>query len=180
MKSRRSRFFRPVRDAAPGRRTRWLPIVVLVMATAGLVAVALTPVLLYWIGNSLLVIAISLASITQLKGPLRPKHPLDSADEREEAWNRQASWAAFATVAIVAMIGIGALGLWLIGAVLLHWGQPTIPGIGRVLVSFALYLMVLLTTIPTLHASWSMPEIVEDEPEEEDRLSFLKPRRPRL
>jgi hypothetical protein len=43
--------------------------------------------------------------------------------------------------------------------------------------SGAYFLFVLFMVLPTLHASWTRPEIIEDEPEEEGRLSFVKPKR---
>lgn len=166
----------------PGiRRLRWSPLLLLLLATILLVVVLFIPRL--WVGFSLSMFGMieSFAVVLQQIGPLKTKKSDESVDEREELWRTRSNLFGFAGVALVAWIGVVGFGGVVLGMALAGWSLPStndpLLTIGFWLVAFALYLLILFITLPTLHASWTMPEIIEHEPEEEDRLSFLKPRR---
>lgn len=159
------------------RRLKWMPIVAIVVATGGLVAAIGWSIQYLWVATTILALALNAAVIFQQVGPLRRKAESDGEDEREEVWRNRASGAAFTTVSIVAMIGIGSLGLWTMAAYLLRWSTVSGMKMGAALLVFAIYLFFLLMIVPTLYASWTLPDMIEDEPEEEGRPSFVKPRR---
>jgi hypothetical protein len=159
------------------RRLKWLPIAVLLLATAGLVVVIGWGMQYYWLTTAILIVAGSVAGVLQQLGPLRRDADSEREDEREQDWRRCASGAAFTTVSIVVMIGIGSLGLWTIISAILGWSSASQLDLGCVLLAFVVYLLFLLAIVPTLYASWTLPDFVEDEPEPEGGLRFVKPRR---
>ena len=171
------------------RRLKWTPILLLLFATAGLVLPIMFSHTVLWMTTFQtlwmttfqtfpIVFGVMMAQL----GPMRPKDPLLDADEREASWRTRSNLFAYGAVALVAWIGILATGIIVLWSDLVQRSvlpAHHIPGLlGYWLVAFACYLTVLFITLPTLHASWTMPEPIEDEPEPNDGgLRFIKPRR---
>jgi len=162
------------------RRLKWTPVLLLLFATAGLFLSLIAAFPPLWL-STLQTFPISLGVLVAQLGPMRPKDPMLDSDEREASWRIRSNLFAYGAVALVAWIGILAAGIVVLWSDLVqHPVLPSnqIPGlVGYWLVAFACYLMVLFITLPTLHASWTMPEPIEDEPEPEGGLRFVKPRR---
>jgi len=137
------------------RHFRWLPIVALLVASAGLM-LAFVRTDLSEAGFGLLMIGFAIAVMLPILGPLKPWGSAGIVDEFDRTMRARAMLAGFASVAIAAMIGIWfAMGL----ALLESW-----PAITLILVlrSLSFYLLVLYSAVPTLHASWSTDPIGED------------------
>ncbi len=158
---------------------KWFPLVILTLSAAGLALTLVLPVVIYSVGSTLQSVALALSAIVKQKGPLRQLSLSEPTDEREESWRDQANLSAYGVVSIVAMIGLGGSGMWTMFAFLHGRSLPPLE-MSLALFGFTMFLFTLFMVLPTLFASWSMPDIVEDESEQQDRLSFLKPRRPRL
>jgi len=162
------------------RRLKWTPILLLLFATAGLLLPVLTPIPTVWM-NTFQTFPIVFGVLLSQVGPMRPRDPMLDTDEREESWRTRSNLFAYGAVALVAWIGIlvtGGVVLW--SELVLQSVHPSrqIPGLlGYWLVAFACYLLGLFIILPTLHASWTMPELIEDEPKEEDGLRFVRPRK---
>lgn len=153
---------------------KWFPLAILVLSAAGLALTFVLPVVLVSVGSTLQAVALALTAIVKQKGPLREVSLSEPADEREESWRDRANLNAYGVVSVVAMIGIGGSGIWTMFA-FLHGRSLSPLETGLALIGFTLFLFTLFLVLPTLFASWTMPALIEDEPE--DRLSFLKPRR---
>jgi len=166
------------------RRFKWWPMVFLGVAIAALVAEAMVP---SWplIGIYSLAGVQALSVNVTMLGPMRQKDLLrEDMDEREQSWRARSNLVAYATVGLLGWIGIAVMGGVAIWTGAEGWKMPYFQSplltMGLWLMSLCQFLLIVFMLVPTLHASWTMPEIVEDEPEEEGRLSFLKPRRFRL
>ena len=166
------------------RRLKWSPVFLLALATAGLAAPFIIPpgYVVICICSSLsgTVIAIS-AGLSQI-GPMRPMKPEESDDEREQLWRTRSYLFAFGAIGLVAFLGTFSLGGFALWSGLSGWRVrsplPPLETYGYWLVTLGEYLVALFAILPTLHASWTMPEIIEDEPESEGGLRFVKsPRR---
>jgi hypothetical protein len=163
------------------RRTKWAPFFALAWATAGLVEPFLFPRQATF-GLSIIAMATAFAAGFSQIGPMRPKKADEVADEREQLWRARSYMFAFAAISLVALLGLAALAFYAMWSGLFGWTvkSPHAPMVifSIWLFSLAEYLLVLFGVLPTLHASWTMPEPVEDEPEpEEVGLRFVKPRR---
>jgi len=165
-----------MRDEKPVRRFKWWPMVLLLAGIIALVSEAVVP---SWptIGlYSLLGIQLLSGPMVML-GPMRQKDVLRaSMDEREESWRARSNLIAYAAAGLVAWIGIAILGGFAVWSGLEGWKIPFYHSplftMGIWLISLCQYVLIVFILVPTLHASWSRPEIIEDEPE--DRLSFVK------
>lgn len=165
-----------MRDEKPVRRFKWWPMVLLLAGIIALVSEAVVP---SWptIGlYSLLGIQLLSGPMVML-GPMRQKDVLrESMDEREESWRARSNLIAYAAAGLVAWIGIAILGGVAVWSGLEGWKIPFYHSplftMGIWLISLCQYVLIVFILVPTLHASWSRPEIIEDEPE--DRLSFVK------
>jgi hypothetical protein len=155
---------------------KFFPITVLVLAASGLATTLFSPVAFFWLGMTLLATGQGLSVVVKQMGPLRQANLSEPADEREEAWRDRANLNAFGFVAVIAMIGTGTFGMSFMFVVLHGRTVPPLE-ISLGLIASTMFLLTLFLTMPTLFASWSMPDLIEDEPE--GRLSFLKPRRHR-
>lgn len=161
------------------RRLKWMPAILILVATVALMLTMAIPTY-PWVGLIAMAVPQSLAvGIVQL-GPMRPKNLLvEDVDEREQAWRSRSNMFSFGAIALVGWIGIMAIGGFAVWSGLMGWSIPapysSLSVFGFWMITFANYLVVLLTTLPTLHASWTMPDIIDDEPN--DRLNFVKPRR---
>lgn len=155
------------------RRLKWLPLLVLLMAFAGLILTFKYPVYGGVFGSWPVLLGVAIAQW----GPMRPKKPGEDMDERDTLWRTRSNLFAYATISIVAMIGTMGLGCYIVWSAIVLQAPPSMEALGYGTLSGAYFLFVLFVTLPTLHASWTMPEIIEDEPEDEGRLSFVKPRR---
>lgn len=161
------------------RRLKWTPILILLFATVGLLLPFILPYSPLWM-SSFESFVISLSASVAHIGPMRARTPMQESDEREESWRTRSNLFAYGAIALVAWIGILTAGIVVLWSDLVRHPvllSHQIPGfVGYWLVTFACYLMVLFLTLPTLHASWTMPELIEDEPEPEGGLRFIKPR----
>ncbi len=161
------------------RRLKWMPAILILIATVALMLAVAVPAY-PWVGLIAMVFPQSLsAGIAQL-GPMRPKNALvEDVDEREQAWRSRSNMFTYGAIALVAWIGLIAIGGFAVWSGLEGWAIPApnspLYVFGLWLITFANYLLVLFAALPTLHASWTMPDLIEDEPEE--RRSVLKPRR---
>jgi hypothetical protein len=137
------------------RHFRWLPIVALVMATAGM-GLALVRTDLSEAGYGLIMGGFTIAVMLPILGPLKPWGSAGIVDEFDRRMRTRAFLAAFASVTVAAMLGIWLLiGLALLG----RWPALTLV---LALRSLAFYLIVLYSAVPTLHASWSTDPIEDD------------------
>jgi len=160
------------------RRLRWTPLLLLAVASVSLVLEIAYPSLhIAWIGMT--IGTVSMAGVLSWYGPMRTKQATEDIDEREAMWRCRSNLFAFGAVALVAWVGLIGLGFYAVWAGLAGWTvrSPDSPleTFGAWLVDWATYVIVLFLVLPTLHASWTMPDIIEDE--SEDRPSFPKPRR---
>ena len=155
---------------------KWFPLVILVLSVAGLALTLFLPVVIVSVGSTLQAVALALTAIVKQKGPLRQVSLSEPADEREESWRDRANLNAYGVVSVVAMIGIGGSGMWTMFE-FLHGRSLSPLETSMALFGFTMFLFTLFLVLPTLFASWTIPDLVEDEPEEQGRLSFLKPRR---
>lgn len=139
-----------------GLHLRWMPIIALALATAGIAIAAAAPRPENVLGISLLVFAQAIASTLSLLGPIKPFGTLDGVDERDRQLRRDGYLAASAVTSAVAILALVALtGLALIEP----WDRNRLLFMMPVL---SFYLLCLLLTIPTLYASWATRPI-EDE-----------------
>lgn len=130
------------------RHLRWLPLVALVVASAGLLWCLLNPApdRSYWIGYALIVAGFSIANFMPIWGPLRGLG--ERADEFERQQRRDSFLVGLATVAVAAFAGI-----WLtVGLLAMQVWSPRAAQME--LVALAFYMMALFSAVPTLHASW--------------------------
>jgi len=137
------------------RHLRWLPLILLLLVSSGMVEIMAHPYH-QLLGHLALIFGNVIAGYLPIFGPIKPWGERGGADERERQVRRDAYFAAFATISIVAVIGL----LLLIGLTLLN--RWTIETLIFVLGAFVLYLFLLWEIIPTLHASWATRPL-EDE-----------------
>lgn len=137
------------------RHFRWLPIVALGLASAGM-ALALVRTDLSGTGYGLIMAGFSIAVMLPILGPLKPWGTPEIVDEFDRAMRTRAFLAGFASVATAAVLGI-----WLLTGMALLGNWPVLTLI-LALLALSLYLMTLYSAVPTLHASWSTDPIGED------------------
>lgn len=138
------------------RRMRWLPMVTLTIATAGLAIILFFPSD-YWFGYAGLMFGFGASNFLPIFGPVKqPLNPLDDADEREKILRRDAFFVAFAAISAAAFICVWALiGL----SVVKDWPRDVLL---RAMMGVNFYLMAIFSAIPTLYASWVTSEPTED------------------
>jgi hypothetical protein len=137
------------------RHFRWLPILALLLASAGM-ALALVRTDLSEAGYAVMMAGFAVAMMLPAFGPLKPWGTVGIVDEFDRAMRARAFLAGFASVSAVAVIGIWLLmGFALLG----NWSALTLI---LALRSLSFYLMTLYAAVPTLYASWSTQPIDED------------------
>lgn len=137
------------------RHLRWFPIVALVLVSSGM-AVMLGSPHRSWLGYVILMVGNLISAWLPLFGPVKTWGTSEGADERDQQVRRDAFFATFATISLVAVLGL----LLLIGLALLDgWKIETLI---FNMVGLILFLISLWEIIPTLHASWATRPL-EDE-----------------
>lgn len=139
------------------RHLRFFPILVLLAGTLGLSIVLLLSDR-YWSGYVLLLISFAVSNLLPLLGPVkRQVNPAEDLDEREKAVSKDAYRLTFAAISLTAIAGIWVLvGL----ATMNDWSRVTLT---RAMTASSFYLLLLLTTLPTLFASWTVPKPVDED-----------------
>ena len=137
------------------RHLRWFPIAALLLVSSGM-AVMLGSPHRSWLGYTILMVGNVISAWLPLFGPVKPWGTLEGTDERDRQVRRDAYFATFATISLVAVLGL----LLLMGLALLdRWKIETLI---FNMVGLVLFLISLWEIIPTLHASWASRPI-EDE-----------------
>jgi len=167
--------FDPERTLPRMRRLKWAPFGLLAAASVSLVLEIAYPDLhLAWM--SMTIGTVSLAGVLSWYGPMRTKQAAEEIDEREALWRSRSNLFAYGAAALIAWVGLVGLGGYALWAGLTGWtvrsAVSPLETFGAWLIDWAVYVMVLFLALPTLHASWTMPDIIADEPE--DRPSFRK------
>lgn len=138
------------RIAAPRRRPmRWSPLIMIVVATIAYGAMVASP-RLQFLGQMLIAPCMGLSSLFMIFGPLRRWGELEQVDERERLERSRAYLFAF-TVALIA----GYLGFLGLGFALLVTGIAR-ERLAGLTIYFAMYQFILIATLPTLYASWTI------------------------
>ena len=137
------------------RQFRWVPVVALAVASAGLLTGLIRPDLVE-LGNALIMLGFAIAILLPIFGPLKPWGTPERVDEFDRALRDRAMLAGFTAVSVAAFAG-----LWLlIGlAMVTDWPRDLLLSQLRAL---TFYLMTLYTAVPTLHASWAIRPIEDD------------------
>lgn len=144
------------RGEARRRHLRWVPIVALVAASAGLV-LGLARLELTSAGYALIMLGFGIAILLPIFGPLKPWGSPERVDEFDRALRARAMLAGFAMVSLTAFTGIWlVVGLALIG----EWTRFAILDQLR---SLGFYLITLHFAVPTLYASWATRPVGEDD-----------------
>ncbi|MDY7538102.1 hypothetical protein QN372_19180 [Undibacterium sp. RTI2.1] len=128
---------------------RFLPLIVILSGSISLAMILLFPEK-YWFAYAGLMMSFSVANFLPVYGPVKQAlNPADALNEHDLMIRRNAYFATFATISAVAFLGIWMLvGL----TVLRDWSGATLM---RSMIAISFYLMLLLTAIPTLYASWA-------------------------
>ena len=134
------------------RHLRWWPIVALVIATIGLCLSCV----IYPLGIALLTIPQGWSSFIAMFGPVKPWGTLEGVDERDVEVRRSAYLFGLAVTSLFMLAGMGLL---VVVAVVERWTAITLV---QGFAALWLYDLLLLTILPTLHASWATQPI-EDE-----------------
>jgi len=145
------------KGAPPLRRSRWLPLVLLVIVSGLVVRYATNPALFAAFDPAEIVIRTitalfpCLVTASTFFGPLNPRRGSEQADEWEEALGHRALFFSAIVVGGLELAGVPVL----IAIAFIHnWSSQTIlVEIGL----WLLYLFMLFQLAATLHASWSMP-----------------------
>jgi len=137
------------------RHLRWLPILALAIATAGL--------LLGLARNDLVHVAFGIISagwlvsfVLPLIGPIKPWGGARLADEFDRAVRQRAFLAGFATISFTSFTGI-----WLLIG-LAYTDRWDMFALTMQLRNLGYYLLVLYFAVPTLQASWATRPIAEE------------------
>jgi hypothetical protein len=141
----------------PRRRPlRWLPIAALTLATLGLI-VLLTGGRTYWAGMGLVSTAFALSAWLPAFGPVKPwMAGRERVDEHDEMVRKNAYLTALPVIMFFAFVALSGLPVL---AVLAHWPTARLSLAGS---TCGMYLLVLWTSIPTLHASWKWRDDGQD------------------
>ena len=134
---------------------RWSPLVMIVVATIAYGTMLVSPQLRF-LGQMLIAPCIGLSSLFMIFGPLRRWGELEQVDERERLERSRAYLFAF-TVALIA----GYLAFLGLGFALLVTGIAR-ERLAGLIIYFALYQFILITTLPTLYASWTIAPLPFD------------------
>jgi hypothetical protein len=134
------------------RHLRWVPIVAIAAASAGMLT-GLFRIDLVNLGYALIMLGFAIAVMLPIFGPLKPWASAERVDEFDRALRTRAFLAGFAGVSMAAFAGIWlVVGLALVG----DWPRLTILDQLR---SLGFYLMTLHAAVPTLYASWATQPI---------------------
>lgn len=140
----------------PSRRPRrWWPVLAIVLACAGLVLTLADPAR-SWRGTPLIFAAIAIGAVVRARGPLAFAGP-DRPDERERALYYRAYGSTGFVIGVVgplALIGLAA------HANAANWTRDDL---SHALMAASFFTMALWSALPTLHASWSMPSLPDDD-----------------
>lgn len=139
------------------RRMRFFSAATLLIASIGL-AIILLFTEKYWIGYAALILSFSVGNFLPLYGPVKQAlNPHDDADERDLMLRRDAYYVTFSAICVVAILGI-----WLIVGLAFsrEWPREILI---RVLIALSFYLMCLVSTVPTLYASWAVGKPIDDD-----------------
>ena len=144
------------RGQARRRHLRWMPIVALALASAGMLT-GLIRIELVNAGYALIMMGFAIAIPLPIFGPLKPWGSPERVDEFDRALRGRAMLAGFAAVSMAAFAGIWlVIGLALIG----DWSRFAILDQLR---SLGFYLITLHSAVPTLHASWATQPVAGDD-----------------
>jgi hypothetical protein len=143
------------RGQARRRSLRWVPVVALAAASAGMI-IGLVRVELVDAGYALIMFGFAIAILLPFFGPLKPWGTPERVDEFDRALRSRAMLAGFAAVSMAAFAGI-----WLIVALGLIGEWPRFTLINQ-LRSLGFYLATIHSAVPTLHASWATRPIEDD------------------
>jgi len=156
---------RPGNAARPLRQSRWLPLVLFVIATGLVIRYATDTALLMSVDPIESVIRTfgfmfpGLVPAATYFGPLGPRARSVRMDEWEAALVHRAIFFSLILVGALQMLGIPLLiaiafiRVWSSDVILIELGL------------WSVYLCVLFQLIATLHASWSMPPAINGEDE---------------
>lgn len=139
------------------RRMRFLPVATLSFASIGLVFILLFTEK-YWIGYAALMLSFGVGNFLPLYGPVKhPANPHDNVDERDLKLRRDAYYVTFSVICVVAILGI-----WMfVGlAFLREWPREVLI---RAMIALSFYLMCLVSTMPTLYASWAIGKPIDND-----------------
>ena len=149
----------PKLSERPARRRamRFLPIVTLALGTVGFGIILFYPDQ-YWFGYAGMMLCFCLSVFFPIFGPIKQAaQPNENLDELDRMMGRKAYLFTFGVISIVAIVGIWCLiGL----SAYADWKREILI---KAMVGLLFYLMSLLTTLPTLYASWSFPTISEED-----------------
>lgn len=134
---------------------RILPIITLGLASVGM-AILLADRHNYWLGHTLLMVGFILGNFLPIFGPVKPWGGVARVDEWDRQVRHNAYFVTFATIS-----GVALLGTWLLCWLALSQAW-TATDIIRAITSAAFYLMAMLSSLPTLHASW-VTRPIDDE-----------------
>ena len=138
------------------RHLRWLPVVALSFASAGIGLGLVRVDLLSW-GYALVMIGFALSVILPLIGPVKPWGGPDKVDEFDRAMRSRAFLVTFASISVAAV-----LGMWLVVGLSLLSAWPREVLIGQIC-ALSLYLFTLYSAVPTLYSSWATRPVGEDD-----------------
>jgi hypothetical protein len=143
------------RGEARRRQLRWVPIVALAAATAGMI-VGLVRLELTSTGYALVMFGFAIAILLPIFGPLKPWGSAERVDEFDRALRARAMLAGFAAVSMAAFAGI-----WLVIGLALVGDWPRVAILDQ-LRALGFYLITLHAAVPTLHASWATRPLDDD------------------
>lgn len=144
-------------EQSDGRRYRlrvW-PMVVILIGTGGLLLGLFDPDR-YFLGQALVSAAIMGSMWLPIFGPVKPWNSPSLVDEYDRRVRSEAYIFTLTIVACGALIALFGLGL---GAVLAEWPRDALV---RAMQITAFYLLTLLSSLPTLHASLRIAPIEDD------------------
>jgi MFS family permease len=138
----------------PLRRLRWIPLLVLVMQTAGIAWIFTVPGK-YGAGFAAMLPGAIIGGILPAFGPLRAPFG-EEADEREKNLRRDAYLMGFGAISVAAIFGIFLLAFL---STLGGWRHDLL---FMAMIALTYYLVCLFSIVPTLYASWTLPKPVDD------------------
>jgi len=145
-------------DQVHRRRFRWLPILVLIVASGDLAYALLNPHR-YWVADEAMPLCFTIGILLNSHGPLKPTFTLpDGVDEYDINLKRDATRVGYATTSVTAAAGI------VIIVFLAVFQNLTRAALVQDLLLLLWYLLTLFAAVPTLYASWAQPApVAEDE-----------------
>lgn len=138
------------------RRFRWLPLIALLLGF-GVAGYGVANPDRLGIAISLMVVIQSIASCFIAAGPLYG----GQGDERIDEFDRQLRLRAFLVgVSCVAGLAFAGIGVVIFAGILRHWTSIQMV---CALTMLALLMITVFATVPTLHASWAMESLDEED-----------------